>query len=259
MPSSRASRRAVFLWMRLNRLLLTRASRRAVSASALLSPPLRVARIDPAIAFAQRGDPGRQVVAEPDQQVGGRLGVGQRPMRLGELDAEEVRQRRQLVVLEIGIALAGDRQRVEVAARLEVRAIGERRLEEGQVEADRMADDDRVTDERECLPGGIGRLGRLLDVGVRDAVHLVADDRTTRVDEGGPAIGDRAALDLDRGDLEQIGHLRVGAGRLDVDDDELVTGGDADPRSRAPCRCRPRGRACSWPCRPRRGAAPGCR
>ena len=49
MPSSRASWRAVFLWIRLNRLLLTRASRRAASWSALLSPPVRVARNESAM------------------------------------------------------------------------------------------------------------------------------------------------------------------------------------------------------------------
>ena len=145
-------------------------------------------------------------------------------MRLGELDAEEVRQRRELVVLEVRIALAGDREGVEVAARLEVGPVGERGLDEPEVEPDRMTDDLRVADELEGLLGGLGRLGGLLDVGVVDAVHLVADDRAARVDERGPPVGDLAALDLDRGDLEQIGHLRIGAGRLDVDDDELVAG-----------------------------------
>ena len=57
-------------------------------------------------------------------------------------------------------------------------------------------------------------------------MHLVADDRAAGVDEGRPAVGDLAALDLDRGDLDEVGHLGVGAGRLDVDDDELVTGVD---------------------------------
>ena len=99
----------------------------------------------------QGGDATRQVVAEPDQQLGGRLGVGQCPVRLGELDAEEMRQRRELVVLEVGIALAGDRQRVEVAARLEVGAVRERGLDEPEVEADRVADDLRVADELEGL------------------------------------------------------------------------------------------------------------
>ena len=68
-------------------------------------------------------------------------------------------------------------------------------------------------------------------------MHLVADDRAARVDQGRPAVGDLAALDLDRGDLDEIGHLRVGAGRLDVDDDELVTGvdrlGEVEDRARA--------------------------
>src|SRR4029077_11064296 len=71
----------------------------------------------------ESGDALRKVIAEPDQQVRGRLGVGAGPVRLGELDAEEVRQRRQLVVLEVRIALAGDRQGVEIAAGLDVRAI----------------------------------------------------------------------------------------------------------------------------------------
>ncbi len=172
------------------------------------------------------GDATRQVVAEPDEQVRGRLGVGAGPVRLGELDAEEVRQGRELVVLEVRITLAGDRQGVEIAARLDMRAVDERRLDEAEVEADRMTDDRRVTDELQGLLGGLGRARGLLDVGVVDAVHLVADDGTTRVDQGRPAVGDLAALDLDRGDLDEVGHLRVGAGRLDVDDDELVTGVD---------------------------------
>ena len=59
---------------------------------------------------------------------------------------------------------------------------------------------------RACFAASAG-LGRLLDVGVRDAVHLVADDRPAGVDEGRPAVGDLAALDLDRGDLDEVGHL----------------------------------------------------
>ena len=141
-PSSRASWRAIFLLMRLNRALAdARLATGGLQRGALLSPPVRVARIDVGDAVAERGDATGQVVAEPDQQVGRRLGVGAGAMRLGELDAEEVRQRRQLVVLEVRIALAGDRQRVEVAALLEVRAVGERRLEEAEVEADRVTDD----------------------------------------------------------------------------------------------------------------------
>ncbi len=192
----------------------------------MLSPPVRVARMASARPALRPGDPAGEVVPEPDEQVGGRLGVRPGSMRLGELDAEEVRQRRQLVVLEVRIALAGDRQGVEVAALLEVRPVAQRRLDEGEVEPDRVPDDDRVTDELDGVARGVGRLGRLLDVDVLDAVHLVADDRTARVDQGRPAIGDLAALDLDGGDLDEVGHLGIGAGRLDVDDDELVTGVD---------------------------------
>ena len=58
-----------------------------------------------------------------------------------------------------------------------------------------------------------------------------------RVDERGPAVGDLPALDLDRGDLDEVGHLGVRAGRLDVDDDERVTGvdglGEGQDRARA--------------------------
>ena len=193
---------------------------------ALESPPVLIDRTESAMPFLRPLiRPGRSL-REPQEQVGRRLGVGPCPVRLGELDAEEVGERRQLVVLEVRVALAGDGQGVEVAALLEVRAVGEGGLDEAQVEADRVADDERVTDERECLLGGVLGLGGLLDVGVGDAVHLAPDDRPARVDEGRPAVGDLAALDLDRGDLDEVGHLGVRPGRLDVDDDELVTGVD---------------------------------
>ena len=122
---------------------------------AVATGPVRPDRVGDRL--AQGLEPARQVVAEPDEQVGGRLGVGECPVRLGELDAEEVRQRRELVVLEVRIALAGDRQGVEIAARLDVGAVGERRLDEGEVEADRVTDDLRVADELEGLLDGLGR------------------------------------------------------------------------------------------------------
>ena len=52
-------------------------------------------------------------------------------------------QRRELVVLEVRVALAGDRQGVEVATLLEAGPVAERRLEEAEVEADGVADDAR--------------------------------------------------------------------------------------------------------------------
>ena len=48
---------------------------------------------------AQGRDPTRQVVREPEQQVGGRLGIGQGAVALRELDAEEARQVTELVRL----------------------------------------------------------------------------------------------------------------------------------------------------------------
>ena len=79
-----------------------------------------------------------------------------------------------------------------------------------------------LPDEVERLAGRLGGARRALDVLVGDAVHLVADDRAPGVDEGRPAVGDLAALDPDRGDLDEVRHLGVGAGGLDVDDDELA-------------------------------------
>ena len=145
-------------------------------------------------------------------------------MRLRELDAEEVREGRQLVVLEVRVALARDGQRVEVATLLEVGPVAERGLEEGEVEADAVADDDRVADEGEGLLGGCRRRRGLGHVRVGDAVHLVADDGPAGVDQGRPAIDDLVALDPHGGDLDEVGHLGVAAGRLDVEDDELATG-----------------------------------
>ena len=115
-------------------------------------------------------------------------------------------------------------ERVEVRARLEAEAVALGLLDEAEVEADVVADDERVADEVEQLVGRLLRAGRALDVLVGDAVHLVADDRAAGVHERRPAVDDLRALDLDRGDLDQVGHLRVRAGRLDVDDDELALG-----------------------------------
>ncbi len=135
----------------------------------------------------ERLDPAREVVAEPDEQVGGGLGVRQRAVVLGQLDPEEVGQRPELVVLEIRVALAGDHERVQVAALGDAGAVAERLLEERDVEADRVADELCVADEVEHLAGGLGRARSALDVLVGDAVHLVADDRAPGVDERGPA------------------------------------------------------------------------
>ena len=167
-------------------------------------------------------DPSGQVVPEPDQEVRGRLGVRQRAVVLGELDAEEPGQGPELVVLEVRVALAGDDQRVEERALRDAGAVAEGLLDERDVEADGVADEGGVADELEDLARGLGRARGARDVRVGDAVHLVADDPAAGVHERGPRVGDLAALDPDRGHLEQVGHLRVGAGRLDVHDDEFA-------------------------------------
>jgi hypothetical protein len=59
------------------------------------------------------------------------------------------------------------------------------------------------------------------DVGVRDAVHLGAEDRRpglTKVEKRSTIL---PSLDSHGADLDQVGDLGVAAGRLDVDDDEL--------------------------------------
>ena len=105
---------------------------------------------------------------------------------------------------------------------LDARAVAEGLLEEPDVEADRMAHERGLADEVERLAGGLGGARRALDVLVGDAVHLVADDRAPGVDERRPAVGDLAALDPNGRDLDEVGHLGVGARGLDVDDDELA-------------------------------------
>ena len=60
-------------------------------------------------------DPTRQVVAELDEQRGGRLRVGQRPVRRLR-QAVELGQLGQLVGAPVGVCLAGEGQGVEVPA-----------------------------------------------------------------------------------------------------------------------------------------------
>ena len=145
-------------------------------------------------------------------------------MALRQLDAEEAGQVSELVRLGTGIALAGDDQRVEVRAGLEPEAVALGLFDEAEVEADVVADDQRVADEVQQLVGCLLRARCALDVLVGDAVHLVADDRSPGIHERRPAVDDLGALDLDRGDLDEVRHLGVGAGRLGVDDDELALG-----------------------------------
>ena len=108
-----------------------------------------------------------------------------------ELDAEEAREVDQLVGLRrTWIALTGDHQGIEVATALEPVAIAESFLEEGQVEADVVANDRRVAGELEEAAGSLLREWLALDIVVGQAVHLHARDRATRIDQGRPAVRD---------------------------------------------------------------------
>ena len=97
-----------------------------------------------------------------------------------------------------------------------------------EVEADVVADDERVADELERLawPRRPPTGAFATSLSVMPCIWLPTIGRAG-LDERRPAVGDLAALDLDGGDLDEIGHLRVGAGRLDVDDDELALRVDA--------------------------------
>ncbi len=172
----------------------------------------------------QLGDPSRQLVREPQQEVRGGLGVGQGAVARRELDPEEPGQVTELVRLGARVALTGDDERVQVRARREPEPAALGLLDEAEVEAHVVPDDGRIADELEELLRGRLRRGGALHVLVGDAVHLVADDRTAGVHERRPRVDDLGPLDLDRGNLEQVGHLRVRAGGLDVDDDELTLG-----------------------------------
>ena len=174
MPSSRTIWRTVFFWTRLNRLLLTRASRRADSSRAGVSPPLRWARTASPIDVRRVEIATRQVVREPEQQVGGRLGVRQGAVALRELDAEEARQVTELVRLGAGIALAGDDQRVEVRARLEPEAVALGLFDEAEVEADVVADDQtrRRRSPAACRPPPSGSGAPLTSLSVMPCIWL---------------------------------------------------------------------------------------
>ena len=97
-------------------------------------------------------------------------------------------------------------------------------MQEAQVEADVVADDERVARELEEVRDGLVDRGRLLDVLLGDAVELRADDGAAGLDQRRPAVGDLAALDLDRADLDDLAQLDVPAGGLEVEHDERLFG-----------------------------------
>src|SRR5215212_9357508 len=75
------------------------------------------------------------------------------------------------------------------------------------------------TNFRSCSAASFGLGAPLTSLSVMPCIWLPTIERPgfTRVDELG-------ALDLDGPDLEEVGHLGIRPGRLDVDDDELALG-----------------------------------
>ena len=105
-------------------------------------------------------DPTGQVAAQAEEQLRGRLGVRQGAVVGLDLELEESGQVAQLQVA-VRVGLAGEDQRVEVAALLDVLAAAEGGLEEADVEADVVADEERVARPvEELLRGLCGRRAR---------------------------------------------------------------------------------------------------
>ena len=155
-----------------------------------MSPPSRWARTASPIALRRvEIRPGRSL-ANQSSRLAVASASGRARWPWAQLDAEEAGQVTELVRLGAGIALAGDDQGVEVGPGLEPESVALGVLDEAEVEADVVADDERVPDELQQLIGRLLRAGRALDVLVGDAVHLVADDRAAGVHERRPAVDD---------------------------------------------------------------------
>ena len=96
--------------------------------------------------------------------------------RLG-LQLEVLRQVAELEDVLVRIGIACEREGVQVAALLEGGAVREGGLDEAEVEADVVADEQRVIRPLEQLLHRVLGGRRLGNVLVRDAVELRADDR----------------------------------------------------------------------------------
>jgi hypothetical protein len=181
-----------------------------------------------------RGRQGRKVrdraraalLREPDQceqQLGGRARVGQRavtrllggveePGELGEPEARDAPREEP----------AGEPHRVD-DRRPDARA-GQQlglAIEEGEVEARVVGDEDRVAREGEEAPHRFGRAGRPAQVLVPQAGHGARPrgDRKARVDQRLELPDHLEAAQANRPDLADPGPAGPQAGRLEVDDD----------------------------------------
>ncbi len=166
-------------------------------------------------------DPAREIAREASQDGGRGFGVGQSAVDGLDLDAEEAGNVPELVRLKVRVCLTGDHESVEVAALDELPGLAEGLVEEAQVEAHVVANHGSATDERPQLFRRLASDRGAGHVGVRDAVHLRAEDVPARTDEGREAVHDRAVANANGPDLDQVGNLGVATGRLGVDDDKL--------------------------------------
>src|SRR5450759_268859 len=175
-------------------------------------------------AVLQVGDAVGGVGGELRHDCGRRLCIGEAAMGSLNGDAEEAGDVAELVRLEVRIGLASDHEGVEVATLDELAALTESLVEEGDVEADVVANDGCAGNEGQQLLRGFASHGSARNVGVSDAVHLGAEDLAARVHEGREAVDDLAVTNANCADLDQVGNLGIAAGRLGIENDDLVTG-----------------------------------
>ena len=252
MPSSRTSSRTIFLWSRPLRLLLTRASRRPWP----LEHGLRRRRLD-ARRPARIGDrrhlgawpPGGQVVGEADQQAGGGLGVRQGAVRC-------VSSRPKKSASSAACRRPGpDRPRAPGSACRgsdPARSACRRRArpEEGEVEADVVADEERVAgavEEPPAAAAGAGALATSLSVMPWSWLPTMGRPGLTRVDQRSvilPPLTLTAPISTISPSLASGWWSR---GRRRRTSPPASTASDEVER---PSRCRLEERRAAWPCRP---------
>ncbi len=206
------------------------------------------------------------------RQVAGRTGPARRPSsrrRQGRdepsrrVDAEEAGDVAELVRLEVRVALAGDARACRSSspsANLpgSPSACSRKPRSKPTLWPTRR----RVAGERReaAAAASRGAGAPATSASVMPCIWC-AEDRPARVHEGGEAIDDLAVADAHGADLDQVGHLGVAAGGLDVDDDELGRrAGDLLDEVEDGARCRARGSAIALGLADRgRASPPGCR
>ena len=158
-----------------------------------------------------------------DEQLRGGLGIGHGPVGTrvvpSEDEADEVAQ---LPAARVGVELVGELERVVDGLRLPLDVVRHMPEHERQVEADVVGHDRRVADPFRELRKNIGGCRRGRDVGIGQAMDLVPDDGTARIDQRLEAIDHLSIANPQRGQVDDIAVLRLHRGGLEVKDDELA-------------------------------------